>query len=56
MKPLLIALAGCVAFYALAWVWFALWDYVPFFPALVTFGALIGLPVALFVWLWRNLT
>ena len=56
MKPLLIALAGCVALYALAWLWFALWDYVPLFPALITFGLIVGLPVALFVWLWRNLT
>ncbi len=51
MKPLLIATAGALALYALAWVWFTAWDYVPFFPALVTFGALIGLPVWLLVWL-----
>jgi hypothetical protein len=55
MKPLLIALAGALALYALAGVWLLLWDYVPLLPALVTFGLIVGLPLALFVWLWRNL-
>jgi hypothetical protein len=42
-------MAGALALYALAGVWLLLWDYVPFFPALVTFGALIGLPMWLLV-------
>jgi hypothetical protein len=45
-----------VLLYLLAGLFGLLVDYVPFFSPLVSLGFIVGLPVAVLVWLWRNLT
>ena len=40
---------------ALTALWNFLWAYVPFWDAITTFTALVGAPIGLMVWLYKEL-